>query len=94
MARRRDAGDAADQDEMLQALDSVPKTFREVLLPIDVEGFNKSEAQAILGIPAEVVASRLAEARTHASRANQIWAALRQLDANAPLVANGVVQLR
>ena len=30
----------------------------------DVEGFNKTEIQEILGIPGDVVASRLAEGRT------------------------------
>ena len=49
---------------MLRALDSIPGIFREVLLLIDVEGFNRSEVQGILRIPAEVVASRLAEGRT------------------------------
>jgi RNA polymerase sigma-70 factor (ECF subfamily) len=57
-------GNAAHQDEMLLALDSIPGIFREVLLLVDVEGFNKSEVQGILGIPAEVVASRLVEGRT------------------------------
>ena len=49
---------------MLQALDSIPGMFREVLLLADVEGLNRSEVQAILGIPDELVASRLAEGRT------------------------------
>src|SRR5437868_6170960 len=42
---------AADRDEILPALDSIPGIFREVLLLVDVEGFNKSEAERILGIP-------------------------------------------
>ena len=64
LAETAETGDAADQDEMLLALDSIPEIFREVLLLVDVEGFNRSEVQGILGIPAEVVASRLEEGRT------------------------------
>jgi RNA polymerase sigma-70 factor (ECF subfamily) len=56
--------DAADQDEMLGALDRIPGILREVLLLADVEGFDKTEIQEILGIPGDVVFSRLAEGRT------------------------------
>lgn len=59
-----ETGDAADQDEMLQALDSIPGIYLEVLLLVDVEEFDRSEVQCILGIPAEAVASRLEEGRT------------------------------
>jgi hypothetical protein len=59
-----EAGDVTDQDEMLQALDSIPEIYREVLLLVDVEEFDRTEVKGILGIPAEAVASRLEEGRT------------------------------
>jgi RNA polymerase sigma-70 factor, ECF subfamily len=59
-----ETGDGADQDEMLQALDSIPEIYREVLLLVDVEEFDRTEVQGILGISAEAVASRLEEGRT------------------------------
>jgi len=62
-AAAAEPGDAADQNEMLQALDRIPGIFREVLLLADVEGFNKSQIQTILEIPADVVGARLAEGR-------------------------------
>lgn len=57
------AGGVADRTEMLRAIDSIPEILREVLLLADVEGFNKSDIQQILGIPAETVAARLADTR-------------------------------
>ncbi len=54
----------AAHDELLRALDTVPSEYREVLLLADVEGFNRSEIQAILGIAAETAADRLREGRS------------------------------
>jgi len=51
-------------DEVLRALDTVPSEYREAVLLADVEGFNRSEIQAILGIPADTAALRLREGRT------------------------------
>jgi RNA polymerase sigma-70 factor (ECF subfamily) len=75
-------GDTADQDEMLRALDNIPGIFREALLLADVEGFNHTEIQETLGIPAKMAAARLAEGRT------RLRAALTGSGMNPPLAEN------
>jgi RNA polymerase sigma-70 factor (ECF subfamily) len=55
--------DYADQDEMLRELDRIPGVLREVILVVDIEGFNKSEAAEILEIAPDLVATRLAQGR-------------------------------
>jgi RNA polymerase sigma-70 factor (ECF subfamily) len=57
-------GDYCDPDEMLRELDRIPGILREVILLVDVEGFNKRETAEILETSPELVAMRLAEART------------------------------
>ncbi len=54
--------DAYD-DEVSAALDSIPDTFREVLLLCDVEGFTYQEIADILDLPLGTVRSRLSRAR-------------------------------
>ena len=54
----------AAHDEVICALDTVPSEYREVVLLADVEGFNRSEIQSILGIPADAAADRLREGRS------------------------------
>jgi RNA polymerase sigma-70 factor (ECF subfamily) len=60
-----------DQDEVLDALDRIPAIFREVLLLADVEGFRRSEIEAILLIPTELVKGRLTEGRDRLRHALQ-----------------------
>ena len=50
--------------EILKALDSIPRIYREVVLLTDVEEFSYKEAGEILGIPIGTVMSRLSRGRT------------------------------
>jgi RNA polymerase sigma-70 factor (ECF subfamily) len=52
------------QDEdVLAALDDVPREFREVVLLADVEEFSYKEIAEMLGIPVGTVMSRLSRGR-------------------------------
>ncbi len=50
-------------DEVTKALESIPDSFREVLLLSDVEGFAYQEIADIVGVPIGTVRSRLSRAR-------------------------------
>jgi len=51
-----------DQD-ILAALDSIPETFRDVVLLSDVQGLTYKEISGILGVPIGTVMSRLSRGR-------------------------------
>ena len=52
------------QDEdILAALDDIPREFREVVLLCDVQGFSYKEIADMLGIPVGTVMSRLSRGR-------------------------------
>ncbi|HLK61802.1 MAG TPA: hypothetical protein VKU19_00085 [Bryobacteraceae bacterium] len=78
-----------DQDEILGALDGIPAVFREVLLLADVEGFGKPELEAILQVPAELVATRLAEGRARLRHALQYGALPYPQPTGTPAIAQG-----
>ena len=50
-------------DEVQQAIDNLPETFREALVLSDVEGMSYQEISSILGVPVGTVKSRLFRAR-------------------------------
>ena len=52
----------ADQ-EILGALDRIPRQFREVVLLVDVEEFSYKEAGEMLQVPIGTVMSRLSRCR-------------------------------
>ena len=66
------APSVADQTErkelsqaMIQSLNELPKLFRSILVLVDVNGLDYSEASTALNIPKGTVRSRLARARMH-----------------------------
>jgi len=50
-------------EEILQALERIPKTFRDVVLMTDVEEFSYKEVAALLEVPIGTVMSRLHRGR-------------------------------
>jgi len=50
-------------EDVLHAIDSVPDTFREIVVMCDVEGFSYKEIAAIMDIPMGTVMSRLHRGR-------------------------------
>ena len=50
-------------EEVQQAIDALPETFREALVLSDVEGMSYQEISSILGVPVGTVKSRLFRAR-------------------------------
>jgi RNA polymerase sigma-70 factor, ECF subfamily len=50
-------------EEVQQAIDTLPETFREALVLSDVEGMSYQEISSILGVPVGTVKSRLFRAR-------------------------------
>jgi RNA polymerase sigma-70 factor, ECF subfamily len=62
-SREPTAGAITDQ-EILGALDRIPKPYREVVLLADVEEFSYKEVSGILRIPIGTVMSRLSRGRT------------------------------
>ena len=75
----------SDHYGMLAMLDNIPAILREVVLLADVEGFNRSEIQAILEIPAETVGTRLMEGRI------RLRTGLADMAAGAPLAQGPAV---
>ena len=58
----RSAEDIQDED-VLAALDDVPREFREVVLLADVQEFSYKEIAEMIGIPVGTVMSRLSRGR-------------------------------
>src|SRR4029453_14704409 len=52
-----------ERDEVRFAIESLPVTYREVVVLRDIEGFSYQEIATVLGCPAGTVMSRLARAR-------------------------------
>jgi len=52
-----------ERDEVRLAIESLPVTYREVVVLRDIEGFSYQEIATVLGCPAGTVMSRLARAR-------------------------------
>ena len=50
-------------EDVLAAIEKVPKAFKEIVLLCDVEGFTYKEISALLNIPIGTVRSRLSRAR-------------------------------
>lgn len=50
-------------DEILKAIDTLPESFREVLVLSDIEGLTYSDIANVLGVPLGTVKSRLSRAR-------------------------------
>lgn len=50
-------------EDVLQAIDKVPSTFREIVVLCDVEGFSYKEISSIMDIPMGTVMSRLHRGR-------------------------------
>jgi RNA polymerase sigma-70 factor (ECF subfamily) len=61
---RASSASAITDEEILKALDAIPKVYREVVLLTDVEEFSYKEASEILQIPIGTVMSRLSRARS------------------------------
>jgi RNA polymerase sigma-70 factor (ECF subfamily) len=55
--------DSLQDQEILAALDRIPRQFREVLLLVDVEDFSYKEASEMLQVPIGTVMSRLNRGR-------------------------------
>lgn len=55
-------------DNVIQAIESLPEEFRQVVLLADVEGFSYREIAEIVGIPVGTVMSRLFRARRRLQR--------------------------
>jgi RNA polymerase sigma-70 factor, ECF subfamily len=55
-------------DDVIQAIESLPEEFRQVVLLADVEGFAYREIAEIVGIPVGTVMSRLFRARRRLQR--------------------------
>lgn len=52
-----------EREEILEAIDSLPSLYREIVVLRDIEGFSYQEIAALLGCPAGTVMSRLGRAR-------------------------------
>jgi RNA polymerase sigma-70 factor (ECF subfamily) len=52
-----------ERDEVRRAIESLPATYREIVLLRDIEGFSYQEIATVLGCPAGTVMSRLGRAR-------------------------------
>ena len=63
--------DGLPDDEVKQALESLPENFRLPVLLADVEGFSYKEVAAILGVPIGTVMSRLHRGRKALQKA--LW---------------------
>jgi RNA polymerase sigma-70 factor (ECF subfamily) len=55
--------DSLEDEEILSALDRLPRQFREVILLVDVNEFSYKEAGEMLQVPIGTVMSRLSRGR-------------------------------
>ena len=59
------------REDLVRAIDSVPETFRVVVILADIQGLSYREIAEALGVPVGTVRSRLARGRSHLQKA--LW---------------------
>jgi len=62
-----------ERDEVRRAIESLPATYREIVLLRDIEGFSYQEIATVLGCPAGTVMSRLGRAREKLRQRLKNW---------------------
>jgi RNA polymerase sigma-70 factor, ECF subfamily len=62
-----------EREEVKQAIEVLPTTYREIIILRDIEGFSYQEIASMLGCPAGTVMSRLGRARGQLRRLLASW---------------------